>query len=62
MNIYILHKLVQLMRKLIASAPGDEQSFEIKGAGCLFYLFKRIFKLIDRWERILQALPGEIYG
>ncbi|KAF6234498.1 hypothetical protein HO173_007123 [Letharia columbiana] len=51
MNIYILHKLVQLMRKLIASAPGDEQSFEIKGAGCLFYLFKRIFKLIDRpWK------------
>ncbi|KAF6224896.1 hypothetical protein HO133_010090 [Letharia lupina] len=50
-NIYILHKLVQLMRKLIASAPGDEQSFEIKGAGCLFYLFKRMFKLIDRpWK------------
>ena len=62
MNIYILYKLVQLMRKLIASAPGDEQSFEIKGAGCLFYLFKKVFKLIDRWERVLHALTDEICG
>ena len=48
MNMYILHKLVQLMRALIASASGTEQSFQIKGAGCLFYLFKKMFKLIDR--------------
>ena len=55
MNIYILHKLVQLMRKLIASAPGAEQSFEIKGAGCMFYLFKKMFKLIDRSGGIFHA-------
>ena len=48
MNIYILAKLVKLMRKSIASAPGGEQDFEIKGAGCLFFLLKRMFKLIDR--------------
>ena len=48
MNIYILLKLVKVMRKLIASAPGAEQDFETKGAGCLFYLFKKLFKLIDR--------------
>lgn len=62
MNIYILYKLVQLMKKLIASAPGEEQNFEIKGAGCLFLLFKKMFKLIDRWERNLHALPDEIHG
>ena len=50
MNIYILFKLIQLLRKLIASAPGEEQAFEIKGAGCLFHLFQKIFKLIDRWD------------
>ena len=48
MNIYILLKLIRLMRKLIASAPGAEQDYEIKGAGCLFYLLKKMFKLIDR--------------
>lgn len=62
MNIYILYKLVQLMRKLIASAPGEEHSFEIKGAGCLFYLFKKMFKLIDRWERTLPTLPDGTRG
>ena len=48
MNIYILYKLVEQIKKLIACAPGEEQKFEIKGAGCLFYLFKKMFKLIDR--------------
>ena len=48
MNIYILLKLIRLMRRLIASAPGEELDLEIKGAGCLFYLLKKMFKLIDR--------------
>ena len=60
MNLYILLKLIKLMRKLIASAPGEEQNLEIKGAGCLFYLFQKMFKLIDRWERVLYTLPDEI--
>lgn len=51
MNVYILWKLCQQMQKLIAAAPGDDNQFEIKGAGCLFYLFKKMFKLIDRpWK------------
>ena len=51
MNIYILYKLVQQLKKLIATAPGEEHRFEIKGAGCLFYLFQKMFKLIDRpWK------------
>jgi len=49
MNLYILYKLVQHLRTMIKSAPGQEQEYEIKGAGCLFYLFKKMFKLIDRW-------------
>lgn len=62
MNIFILYKLLQLMGKLIDSAPGEEQNFEIKGAGCLFYLFKKMFKLIDRWDRILNTLRDETSG
>ena len=48
MNLYILFKLVQQMKKLIALAPGEEPAFEIHGAGCLFHLFKKMFKIIDR--------------
>ena len=48
MNIYILYKLVQQIKKLIDVAPGQEAKFEIRGAGCLFYMFKKLFKIIDR--------------
>ena len=48
MNFYILFKLVQQMKALIALAPGQEPTFEIKGAGCLFFVFKKMFKVIDR--------------
>ena len=62
MNSYILYKLIQLMKKLIDSAPGEEQNSEIKGAGCLFYLFKKMFKLIDRWDQILHTPRDETNG
>lgn len=58
MNMYILYKLIQVMRKLIASTPGEEQNLEIKGAGCLFYLFKKMFKLIDRWDHMNLVSPS----
>ena len=48
LNLYILFKLVRQIRQLIGTTPGEEQKFEIQGAGCLFNLFKRTFKLIDR--------------
>jgi len=50
MNIYILLKLVQQLRKLISTHPNDEESarFQIQGAGCLYQVFKRMFRLIDR--------------
>lgn len=48
-NGYILYKLVQQLRRLIARHPdGVEEGFKIQGAGCLFQVFKRMFKLIDR--------------
>ncbi|KAA6413630.1 MAG: NicO-domain-containing protein [Lasallia pustulata] len=51
MNIYILRKLVQQMKRLVALGPGEEQNFKVEGAGCLFYLFRKMFKIIDKpWK------------
>ncbi|MCJ1465510.1 hypothetical protein MMC07_004128 [Pseudocyphellaria aurata] len=51
MNIYILYKLIEQIRRLIALGPTEEQEFQIQGAGCLYQLFKKMFKLIDRpWK------------
>ncbi|KAF2730675.1 NicO-domain-containing protein [Polyplosphaeria fusca] len=52
MNIYILYKLVVQMKRLIATAVGEEHTeFKIQGGGMLFSLFQRMFKLIDRpWK------------
>ncbi|KAI9801094.1 MAG: hypothetical protein M1833_002962 [Piccolia ochrophora] len=50
-NMYILYKLIQQMKKLIAMHPEREPEFRLQGAGCLFQLFRRAFKLIDRpWK------------
>ena len=48
LNMYILYRLVVRMRKLIRSTPDEEQEFGHHGAGCLFLLLKKMFKLIDR--------------
>lgn len=48
MNLYILYKLIRQMRKLIALVPGEEPAFELQGTGCLFLLFRKLFKMIDR--------------
>lgn len=52
MNIYILYKLLRQMRRLLSTEPGNEESeFRIQGAGCLFGILQRTFKLIDRpWK------------
>ena len=51
MNLYILYKICLQMRTLIDSSPAEEHRFELKGAGCLFHLFKKMFKFIDRpWK------------
>jgi len=48
LNIYICYKLVEQLRTLIRSSPDEEQTLNIQGAGCLFYLFKKMFELIDK--------------
>ncbi|TLD20976.1 high-affinity nickel transport protein [Venturia nashicola] len=51
MNIYILVKLIQQLRLLIRTPPGQEIAFKIEGGGVLFSLFKKMFILIDRpWK------------
>jgi len=51
LNAYILYKLIQQMKKLVDSSPEEDHAFRIEGAGCLFHLFKKMFKLIDRpWK------------
>lgn len=48
MNVYILYKLVQQLRRAIAKVPGDEEQYKIQGGGFLFQLFKKVFKIVDR--------------
>ncbi|KAF2086399.1 NicO-domain-containing protein [Saccharata proteae CBS 121410] len=51
MNVYILFTLIRQMKKLIASRVGEEEDFKIQGAGCLFKVFKGMFRMIDRpWK------------
>lgn len=51
-NIYILYKLVDELRKAIAAPIGQEaRDFTISGGGCLFHLLKKMFKLVDKpWK------------
>lgn len=47
-NIYILYKLVEQLRRILSRAPDSElDAFSFDGAGCLFSIFKGMFKLID---------------
>jgi len=51
-NAYILSKLVQQLRKAIAAPIGEESlDFKFEGAGCMMFLLKKLFKLVDRpWK------------
>ena len=48
MNLYILYKLIEQMKKLIALMPEEEPTFELQGTGCLFLILRKLFKMIDR--------------
>ncbi|KAK6358297.1 hypothetical protein TWF730_007644 [Orbilia blumenaviensis] len=54
MNIYILVVLILQLRKIQRSGPGregEDEVFKIRGAGILFPVLKKMFKLIDRpWK------------
>ncbi|KAF2456475.1 high-affinity nickel-transport protein-domain-containing protein [Lineolata rhizophorae] len=51
MNIYILYRLVRQLQRIIASGPDEEQQFSFQGAGVLFNILQKAFRLIDRpWK------------
>ncbi|TKA74103.1 hypothetical protein B0A49_03971 [Cryomyces minteri] len=62
MNAYILFKLVQQLRRLARQQQQQDGSntTALQGTGCLFYLFKKAFAVIDRpWKMYpLGALFG----
>lgn len=49
MNVWILYKLVQSLRKVM-NTPADveEPEFKIEGGGFLFNILKKAFKIVDR--------------
>jgi nickel/cobalt transporter (NiCoT) family protein len=50
MNGYILYKLLQQMRSLIRCEV-DGESWKIQGGGCLFRIFKGLFRIVDKpWK------------
>jgi high-affinity nickel-transport protein len=52
MNVYILYRLVQQLRRAIAVPNGQEApALSFEGVGCMSILMKRVFKLVDRpWK------------
>ncbi|KAI9785094.1 MAG: hypothetical protein M1816_000505 [Peltula sp. TS41687] len=51
MNLYILHKLIQQLRRTISKAPGEEEPHKIQGGGVLFQLLKKVFRIVDKpWK------------
>ncbi|MCJ1310242.1 hypothetical protein MMC25_003904 [Agyrium rufum] len=46
-----MYKLMQQMRILLAQEDGARKEWKLEGAGCLFWLFKKMFRIIDRpWK------------
>ncbi|KAK4541298.1 hypothetical protein LTR36_008056 [Oleoguttula mirabilis] len=52
MNAYILYKLNEQLRKAIAAPIGQESlEFNFEGGGCMMYVLKKMFRIIDRpWK------------
>ncbi|KAK5127918.1 hypothetical protein LTR85_005035 [Meristemomyces frigidus] len=52
MNGYILYKLVEQLRKAIATPIGRESlEFDFNGGGCMMYVLKKMFRIVDRpWK------------
>jgi high-affinity nickel-transport protein len=48
MNIYILYKLVQELRKHLRKSESDAFQLNFEGAGCMFGLLRRLFRIVDR--------------
>ena len=63
LNGVVLWKLVKLVRVRIGMGSGgrggegeEEGGFEMnfKGAGCLFWVLKRVFRVVDRWVFVVS--------
>jgi high-affinity nickel-transport protein len=52
-NVYIFYLLWGEMRKVLASNAAEQSEFRIEGGGLLFRLFKKMFRLIDRYRPTL---------
>lgn len=51
LNAYIFIKLYRELHRLIRASNAERKEFKIEGKGCLFWVLKRLFKLIDRpWK------------
>jgi high-affinity nickel-transport protein len=54
MNVWILVKLLKELRKVMNTpADAEEPEFRIEGGGCLFQVLKKMFRLVDRYVRLL---------
>ena len=52
-NVYILYKLVKQIKGVLRKGSEEESGdlLDISGAGCLFQLFRGVFKVVDRpWK------------
>jgi hypothetical protein len=49
MNLYILYKLIKEIQRLLASPHVEGLQLKFEGAGCLFVLLRKIFKVVDRY-------------
>lgn len=63
MNGYILYKLIKQMNKALNLPEGyEDDAWKIEGGGVLFSLFKKLFKIINRWAyQSLQNYPRLIF-
>ena|ERR1700748_42872 len=52
MNIYILYKLIQEMRRQLHSSATSTFEFQFEGAGCLFSILRKLFRLVDRYVNL----------
>ncbi|KAL8728647.1 MAG: hypothetical protein Q9181_005276 [Wetmoreana brouardii] len=47
-NMYILCRLVKQMRRYLYRSADEDPQLDIQGAGCMFGLLRKLFRLMDR--------------
>lgn len=57
MNAYILYRLVRQMKMVLHLRKGEEeQGWKAEGGGCLFFVLKKMFKLINKYAHIIRYI------